>query len=145
MKTTENPIYQKFELEGVKHISVADAYELVKNKHAIMIDVRDTFEVQNEYVPLENVLYYSMPLITERLNFIDKNQNIIVACPQGVRSTKVAYLLNRNQYPSVANLDGGFNEWKKQGLPFETNLLIISNGCGCDYCCNSNDENNKCC
>lgn len=143
MKISENPHYQEFQLEGVKHISVADAYELIKTKQAIMIDVRETFEVQNEYVPLENLLNHPMPLISDRLNYIAKNQNIIVACTHGVRSTKVAYLLNRNQYPRVANLDGGLAEWKNRGLPFETNLSIISDSCGCG--CNANDENNKCC
>lgn len=145
MKTTENPLSQEFQLEGVKHISVVDAYELIKNKQAIMIDVRETFEVQNEYVPLENVLNHPMPLIPDRLNYIDKNQNIIVACPHGVRSAKIVNLLNQNQYLRVANLDGGFEEWEKQGLPFETNLSIISNGCGCGCGCNTNDESNKCC
>jgi len=144
MTTTEKPTLQDFHLEGVKHISPANAYELLKNGEAVLIDVREEEEIKLEGILLDNILYHPMSLIVDRLEFISKNQNIILVCPGGVRSTKVANLLNINGYPNVANLDGGFMMWKAQGLPFESNLSF-GGGCSCGCSTVSNDKNDGGC
>jgi len=137
MKTTEKPLIQNFQIEGVKHISVSDAFEAINNGDAVMLDVRELNEVQQESVPLDHVLNHPMSVIMDRLPYIAKDQNIIVACPGGVRSVKVANMLNLQGYPNVASLDGGFMLWKAKGLPFESN--ISASGCGC----NSGKQNQK--
>lgn len=136
MKTTEKPTLQEFHIEGVKHIAPADAFESLTKNEAVLIDVREMDEVAREQVPLENVFIHPMSVIMDRLPYIAKDQNIILACPGGVRSTKVANLLNMQGYPAVANLDGGLNLWKKQGFPYEiklsfSGLTYAGGGCGC--------------
>lgn len=135
MKTTEKPVLQEFHIDGVKHIAPADAFESISGNEAVLIDVREMDEVAREQVPLENVLFHPMSVIMDRLPNIAKKQQIILACPGGVRSTKVANLLNLQGYPSVANLDGGLNVWKKMGFPYEKKLsfsgLTLAGGCGC--------------
>lgn len=132
MNTSENPKFQEFHLEGVKHISPDDAHDLIINNEAVLIDVRTEEEITRENVPLDHVLYHPMEKIIDRLDHIAKDQNIILACPGGIRSTKVANLLNINGYPRVANLDGGFNTWKAKGLPWQSNLPFDGGfGCGC--------------
>jgi rhodanese-related sulfurtransferase len=130
MKTTDQPIVQNFQIEGVKHISVSDAFEAINNGDAVMLDVRELNEVQAETVPLDRLLNHPMSVIMDRLSYIAKDQNIIVACPGGVRSVKVANMLNLQGYPNVANLDGGLMMWKAKGLPMESNLSF--GGCGCN-------------
>ncbi len=130
MKTTEKPIFQDFQIEGVKHISVSDAFEAINSGEAVMLDVRELNEVKLESVPLDRVLNHPMSVIMDRLPYIAKDQNIIVTCPGGVRSVKVANMLNLQGYPHVANLDGGLMMWKAKGLPFESNLSF--GGCGCN-------------
>lgn len=130
MKAIENPIFQDFQIEGVKHISASDAFEAMNNGNAVMLDVRELNEVKLESVPLDRVLNHPMSMIMDRLPYIAKDQNIIVACPGGVRSVKVANLLLMEGYPNVANLDGGLIMWKAKGLPFESNLSF--GGCGCN-------------
>ena len=130
MKTTEKPILQDFQIEGVKHINPTDALEAITKGEAVMLDVREINEVKLESVPLDRVLNHPMSVIMDRLPYIAKDQNIIVACPGGVRSAKVANLLIQQGYPNVANLDGGLMMWKAKGLPFESNL--IGGGCGCN-------------
>jgi rhodanese-related sulfurtransferase len=144
MRTTNKPRSQDFHIEGVKHIEPQEAFEALKNNNAILIDVREENEVKLEYVPLDNVLYHPLSVIMDRLPFIAKDQNIILACPGGVRSSKVANLLNLHGYSSIANLDGGFTMWKAKGLPFERNL---STGLGCGCGCNTSFDNqqNGCC
>ena len=147
MKTTEKPVFQEFHLEGVKHISPDEALKLLEKNEAVLIDVREQNEVALENIPLENVLYHPMSVIVERLPYIAKDQQIIVACPGGVRSAKVANLLNRQGYSKVANLDGGFTRWKKLGLPYKVNLSFsgltyAGGGCGCGT---SSKNNGSCC
>jgi rhodanese-related sulfurtransferase len=148
MKTVETPIFQDFHIEGVKHIAPKDAYELIQTKQAVMIDVREMDEVKAEGVDMEGVLYHPMSAILDRLSYISKNQKIILACPGGVRSSKVANLLNRFDYPEVANLDGGLMQWKVQGLPYKVHLKINTGaGCGCG-CGTENDnliQDKSCC
>lgn len=130
MKTTDKPTLQDFHIEGVKHINPSVALDALKNGEAVMIDVREINEVKLESVPLDRVLNHPMSVILDRLPYISKDQNIIVACPGGVRSTKVASLLMQHGYGSVASLDGGLMMWKAKGLPYESNLSF--GGCGCN-------------
>ncbi len=130
MITTDKPQHQEFAIEGVKHICPSDALEVIKKGEAILIDVREEDEVKLEYIPLDNVLNHPMSVIMERLPFIAKDQQIILGCPGGVRSSKVANLLILQGYPHVANLDGGFTLWKAKGFPMKSNAPIAG-GCGC--------------
>jgi len=130
MKTTDKPLIQNFHIEGVKHINPSDALEAIKNGEAVMLDVREINEVKLESVPLDRVINHPMSVIIDRLPYITKDQNIIVACPGGVRSVKITNLLLMHGYPSVANLDGGLTMWKAKGLPFESNLSF--GGCSCN-------------
>lgn len=130
MKTTDKPTLQSFHLEGVRHIHPSDALEAFTNGQAIMIDVREMNEVKLKSVPLERVLNHPMSVIADRLPYIAKDQQIIVACPGGVRSVKVAQFLGKEGYLQVASLDGGFKEWKTMGLPFVP--TPPPGGCGCD-------------
>lgn len=130
MKTSDQPIIQNFQIEGVKHINVSDAFDAINSGDAVMLDVRELNEVKLESVPLDHVLNHPMSVIMDRLSYIAKDQNIIVACPGGVRSVKVANMLNLQGYPHVANLDGGLMIWKSKGLPFES--ITSTGGCGCN-------------
>lgn len=121
MKTTVKPTLQIFHMEGVKHIHPADALEALQNGNAVMIDVRELNEVQLERIPLDRVINHPMSVIMDRLPYIAKDQQIIVACPGGVRSVKVANWLIIEGYPNVASLDGGLTMWKEKGLPFDNN------------------------
>lgn len=141
MITTDRPKFQEFHIDGVKHISPEDALTALTKHEAVLIDVREINEVQLESIPLDNVLYHPMSQIMDRLPFISKDQNTILVCPGGVRSTKVANLLNMQGYPYVANLDGGFNLWKAKGLPFDSNILFVGGGCGC---CSSGSGSSCC-
>ncbi len=144
MKVSDKPEFQEFHLEGVKHISPEAAYRLIEDQEAVLIDVRTTEEVLYESVPLDQVLYHPMEIIVDRLDRISKDQHIILACPGGVRSTKVANLLNINGYPQVANLDGGFELWKAKGLPWEVKM-ITGSGCGCGCSPSDAGAGGSCC
>ena len=138
MKTTDKPTLQGFHISGVTHISPGNALQELKNNHAVLIDVREENEVSLECIPLPNVLNHPMSVIMDRLKKIAKDQHIIVICQHGLRSTKVANLLNKQGYPDVANLDGGLEAWKANECPYET-VFARDDGCGCN-CSSCGDE-----
>lgn len=144
MDTIDKPALQDFHISGVKHISPENALQELENSRAVLIDVREEHEVSLEYIPLPDVLNHPMSVILDRLPKISKDQNIILACPGGVRSSKVANLLTMKGYHSVANLDGGFRVWKARNLPWET-IFAADDGCGCDCSSCGEDLNNDCC
>jgi len=129
MKTTEKPTWQDFHIEGVMHILPIDALQAIEKGEAVLIDVRELNEVRLEKIPLDRVLNHPMSVIMDRLPYISKDQQIILICQGGVRSVKVANLLNRQGYPDVANLEGGISLWKAHGLPIESNIAV--GGCAC--------------
>jgi len=133
MKTTNSPIFQEFHIEGVKHIAPEEALKVLSTREAVLIDVREEYEAELESIPLDNVVNHPMSVILDRLSCISKDQHIILGCPGGVRSTKVANLMNRQGYPHVANLDGGFTTWKAKGFPCQFRLdENLAGGCGCN-------------
>lgn len=137
MITTQQPTLQQFHIAGVNHITPANAFETLKNGNAFMIDVRETNELQFFTVDVENVLYHPMSVIMDRLVHIPNDIALIVACPGGVRASKVANLLAIQGFTNVANLDGGFDAWISQGFPVVSGMSMES-GCGCSCsggCC----------
>ena len=80
----------------------------------------------------------------DNIHFITKEILIIVVCNEGIRSTKIANVLNRQDYTTVANLDGGLDAWKAKGLPVSEGMVSKSGNsdpcgsgcseCGCDGC-----------
>lgn len=134
MNLKDQPEYQTFHLDGVKHISPREAYDFVSQEKAIMIDVREKEEFEVEHVDLPDVLLHPMPQIMERLQYIPNDRLIIVICAKGERSTKVARVLEMQGFAQVANLDGGMKQWLKEALPVEN---IMPEACGSCHggCC----------
>lgn len=129
MTTSETPDFQTFRIHGVKHISPENAFKELKDGNAIMVDVREDDEYMVEFISLNDVLHYPMSSIMDNLKNIPVDKPIITLCQRGVRSTKVANMLNRNGFVNSVNLDGGFIKWKAEGLPFESILPEACNSC----------------
>lgn len=145
MITADYPTLQVFHIEGVKHIVPEEALHLLEKYEAVLIDVRETSEVSLESIPLDNVLYHPMSEIMNRLQFIATEQNIIVGCQGGVRSSRVAEFMCLHGYKHVANLDGGFKTWQALGFPFKINTNFnVANGCGCSNP-NTIENISRCC
>lgn len=132
MITSKTPAFQTFNIEGVEHISPENALEELQNGSAIFVDVREEAEYMIEFISLNDVYHFPMSAIMENLQNIPDDKPIITVCHGGVRSTKVANMLNRNGFVNSVNLDGGLITWKAKGLPLEN---IIPTDFGCGYSC----------
>jgi len=85
--------------------------------NAVLIDVRNPDEVAEEAYNVPNKLNIPLSELEARLAEVPKDKQVVVACQRGARSQKAFDKLAKLGYHNVANLEGGMEAWKGQGLP----------------------------
>ena len=75
----------------------------------IIIDVREDFEL--EISKIEGSVHIPMNQIPNRLN---AENDYVIMCRTGVRSSQICEFLSNQNFRSIANLSGGINEWAKK-------------------------------
>jgi hydroxyacylglutathione hydrolase len=100
------------EIEELPQMSVTD---LQTDSAALTIDVRRESEFASGHIAgAINVPLHELP---RRISELDRAARLSVICQSGYRSSIAASLLQRNGFPSVANVVGGTNAWVRSGLP----------------------------
>ena len=98
------------------------AYKDMENHKAIILDVREKSELEEEGMAKGAKSIPISQVKTEHQdwkNFLKetpKEKSIYVYCSAGGRAGKVAKILKDNGYTKVINM-GGLRDWKKAGLP----------------------------
>jgi len=92
---------------GKTKIQPDEAVELLKQKKAIMVDVREDFEF--DLVDFKIAIHIPLHKLPDNLDKLDKNKIIICACPMGFRSNKAVEYLRYKGF-DARNLMGGFKE-----------------------------------
>lgn len=86
--------------------------QLRDNPHAyFLLDVREPHEYQ--LANIDNSVLIPMNQVPERLDELDKSQQIVVICHHGVRSEHVAYFLDQQGFKQIINLTGGVDAWAR--------------------------------
>lgn len=106
-----------------QNISPNDAYELLQDGNAILIDVREPNEFMQEHIAYA----ISIPLSSfeeslTQLN-IPENKTIIFQCLKGKRGEMAcerASGIDKFKNP-ILNISGGIGSWKEEGLVVVTN------------------------
>ncbi|HJT82458.1 MAG TPA: rhodanese-like domain-containing protein, partial [Chthoniobacterales bacterium] len=112
--------YQKLVAEAKKNvteISPEDAAAKMQNKEAVIIDVRDKDEYDEDHIP--NAVHLSRGTIELDIEekVPDPNAVIICHCGGGGRSALAAESLQKMGYQNVRSMAGGLKAWKAAGLP----------------------------
>ena len=97
----------------LKEISVQELWARHQNSSLpLIIDVREPWEIKKATFP---VPFEAIPLkyLEARLDFIDYNQEIIIACHFGGRSQQACFVLHNRGYDNVYNLKGGIDAWSQ--------------------------------
>ncbi len=105
--------------KGTKAVDPREAKELV-DQGTMMIDVRELSEWNHGHAP--GAIHLPMSRIQEHLHRVPKDEEVVVCCRSGSRSSAVASFLASNGY-NVINLKGGMAAWHAHGLP-----VVNSNG-----------------
>jgi len=116
----EHSGFEKLVAEAKKkitEISPDEAAEKSRSGHAVIIDVREKDEWDEEHIP--DAIHMSRGTIELDIEekVPDTNAMIICHCGGGGRSALAAESLQKMGYKNVRSMAGGFKAWKAIGLP----------------------------
>jgi phage shock protein E len=103
--------------KNVTEISPQDAATRSKSGEAVIVDVRETDEWDEEHIP--GAIHLSRGTIELDIEekVPDTNAMIVCHCGGGGRSALAAESLQKMGYKNVRSMAGGFKAWKAAGLP----------------------------
>lgn len=99
-------------------VGVVDPQSLASRQNGVrVIDVRGQSEWDHGHLPRATHIYLGD--LVERTADMKRDEPIVVHCQSGTRSSIAASLLKAHGFSDVSNLAGGFDAWRKAGLPVE--------------------------
>lgn len=103
----------------MKQLAVQHLNAHCTSSQALLLDVREPWEVETAAISLPGVAAKHIPMgrIPERLDELDPSQSIVCICHHGVRSLQVVAFLERQGFESVYNLAGGIDAWSVEVDP----------------------------
>jgi rhodanese-related sulfurtransferase len=101
----------------ITEISPTDAATKSKSSDAVIVDVREKDEWDEEHIPDAVHMSRGMLELEVEDKFPDRNMTIICHCGGGGRSALAAESLQKMGYKNVRSMAGGFKAWKTAGLP----------------------------
>ena len=103
--------------KNIREISPTEAAAKLKSGDALIIDVREKDEWDEEHIP--GAIHLSRGTIELDIEekVPDTNAMIICHCGGGGRSALAAENLQKMGYKNVRSMAGGFKAWKAAGLP----------------------------
>ena len=93
------------------------AYEAVASGAAVLIDVRESWESEQQHVP--GALLIPLGEVAGRLDEIPDDRDVYVHCRVGGRSGKAVEFLHEHGRPRAINVVGGIEAWQEAGLTVE--------------------------
>ena len=101
----------------IKQISAQELQQKIEQQDQpfVLLDVREASEFQ--FASIEGSILIPLNQIQERINELEKQQDIVVICHHGIRSQHVAEYLDNCGFTNVANLLGGIDAWSCQCDP----------------------------
>jgi molybdopterin/thiamine biosynthesis adenylyltransferase/rhodanese-related sulfurtransferase len=103
--------------EEIEEISTIEAHtRLESSAGPLFVDVREVDEWEEGHIP--GALYTGRGRLEQRIEGLvpDKTRALVVYCSAGNRSAFAAKALGEMGYENVANLAGGFSDWKRNGF-----------------------------
>ena len=100
---------------GKHSLSTLQAIQLLNKGKVSIVDVRKSDEFSaghlrdSKNIPIDN--------LDKRVSEFDKTHPVLVVCQSGVRASRAAGEVRRAGFGEVYILDGGYTEWRSQGLP----------------------------
>lgn len=100
----------------VPTVTPTQAADMLNNKEAIIVDVREQDERNEEHI--EGTLFIPLGELEGRMGELAqyKDSPIIMQCRSGKRSNVAGKQLIEAGFKNVLNLEGGILAWNKQGL-----------------------------
>jgi len=96
----------------------------LQRQGALLVDVREAAETASGAPAGSLPVGRSYLELSIEQAVPDKGRTLVVFCAVGQRSLFAAEGLRRLGYEDVRNLEGGFNRWKNEGIPYEIPKML---------------------
>jgi hydroxyacylglutathione hydrolase len=106
-------------LEKANVISLDEFQHILKTNHTQLIDLRGAAEYKSGHVKGAENLFIGT--LEKNLSKINKDQQVVIHCQGGDRSSIGYSLLVKHGFKNIKNYSGGMNEWINSGNPVITN------------------------
>ena len=110
----------------IEQVSVIKAAELCDAGAARLIDLRDVQELKDAgkiptayHAPRGMLEFWADPQSPYHKYVFSTDRKLILFCASGMRSALATKTLKDMGMTNVIDMEGGFTEWKMQGLPVE--------------------------
>ncbi len=101
------------ELAESNDITVSELKNRLDSKDPVdILDVREEFELQIAHIP--GAIHIPMNEVPKRLEELSKENELVVMCRTGVRSSDIRDFLKNNDFKNVRNLTGGIRAWSEE-------------------------------
>ncbi len=101
---------------GYGNVDVAEARDLIGEKgELVILDVRTVSEYESRH--LEGAINIPVEVLSQHLSELNKNDELLVYCRSGNRSTTAVGILRENGYDRIYHMDGGIVAWGNAGFP----------------------------
>jgi rhodanese-related sulfurtransferase len=107
----------------LERVAPADAAEAMRNG-ALLVDIRPAAlreadgDIPGAIVIERNVLEWRLdPESAHRIPQVDADKTVIIVCDEGYASSLAAATLQELGLPRATDLIGGFQAWRRSGLP----------------------------
>ena len=109
----------KADMNEADSISPKQASEMYAEQKAVIVDVRDDSEWNEQHIP--GAIHIPLAQLNGRISELKqyKDTPVITQCKAGGRSAKALEVLKSVGFTKVYNMDGGIMAWDKAGLKTE--------------------------
>ncbi len=98
------------------NVDVGEARDLIGEKgELVVLDVRTVSEYESGH--LEGAINIPVEALSGRLSELNPNDELLVYCRTGNRSTTAVGILKENGYDRIYHMDGGIVAWENAGFP----------------------------
>ena len=112
------------ELARIEQVDAAALAEGVESGRVQLVDVRGRSEWEAGHVA--GATHIPLNTLQQRLDEVRRDTEVVLQCATGSRSAIAAALLRANGFERVANHQGGFEQWRREGLPVEVGDAPVS-------------------
>ncbi len=101
---------------GYGNVDVGEARDLIAEKAGLVIlDVRTVSEYESGH--LDGAINIPVDELSGRLSELNPDDELLVYCRTGNRSTTAVGILRENGYDRIYHMDGGIVAWNSAGFP----------------------------
>ncbi len=101
---------------GYGTVDVGEARDLIAEKAGLVIlDVRTVSEFESGH--LDGAINIPVDELSGRLSELNPDDELLVYCRTGNRSTTAVGILRENGYDRIYHMDGGIVAWNSAGFP----------------------------